>query len=72
MRQAFNREARRASHPLTGKAFCGCCGGIYSAVGRDYLACSAARRQGICANRRGIRRQALEDQILEALRGAEA
>jgi hypothetical protein len=29
-------------------------------VGRDYLACGAARRQGACDNRRAIRRELLE------------
>jgi site-specific DNA recombinase len=37
-------------------------------MGRDYLACSAARRQGTCANKAGIRRQHLETLILDALR----
>jgi hypothetical protein len=61
-------ESRRAHHVLTGKAFCGCCGGAMTNIGRDYLACSAARRQGMCGNRRGIRRGALEKLILDALR----
>jgi site-specific DNA recombinase len=37
-------------------------------IGRDYLACSAARRQGVCDNRRGLRRQSLDTLVLEALR----
>jgi site-specific DNA recombinase len=61
-------ESRRAHHVLTGKAFCGYCGGAMTNIGRDYLACSAARRQGMCGNRRGIRRGALEKLILDALR----
>jgi DNA invertase Pin-like site-specific DNA recombinase len=61
-------EKRRAQHVLTGKVVCGRCGGPLSNVGRDYLACSAARRQGVCDNRASIRRQALEQQVLEALR----
>ncbi|PPQ32965.1 serine recombinase [Rhodopila globiformis] len=61
-------EARRAKHLLTDKTFCGCCGGVFTNIGRDYLACSAARRQGTCANKAGIRRQHLETLILDALR----
>jgi DNA invertase Pin-like site-specific DNA recombinase len=61
-------EQRRAHHVLTGKVFCGCCGGAFVALGRDYLGCTASRRQGICDNRRGIRRGALEALILDALR----
>jgi site-specific DNA recombinase len=61
-------EARRAHHVLTGKVFCGCCNGTMTNIGRDYLACSAARRQGTCNNRHGIRRDVLEKLILDALR----
>jgi DNA invertase Pin-like site-specific DNA recombinase len=50
---------RRPRHLLTGKAFCGRCGGPLAAVGKDYLACAAARGKGTCANRKGIRRDAL-------------
>jgi site-specific DNA recombinase len=48
--------------------FCGVCGGAMTNIGRDYLACSAARKQGTCANGRGIRGRALETLILDALR----
>ena len=61
-------EKRRSSYILTGKVFCASCGGALSNIGRDYLACAAARRQDVCANRRGIRRQALEDLVLDAMR----
>jgi hypothetical protein len=61
-------ENRRSQHLLTGKVFCGACGGAMSAVGLDSLACNAARRQGICSSRAGIRRQVVETLILDALR----
>ncbi len=61
-------EKRRSVHLLTGKLFCGKCGGAFAAVGKDLLACGAARRQGICSNRKGIRRPVLEGLILDALR----
>ena len=48
--------------------FCGGCGGSFGAVGQDYLSCTAARKQGTCDNRRGIRRSELEILILDALR----
>jgi hypothetical protein len=53
---------------LTGKVFCGGCGGAFGAIGRDYLGCTAAHRQGVCANRDTVKRDALEDVILGALR----
>ncbi len=37
-------------------------------VGRDYLACATARKQGVCSSTRGIRRQELDRLILDALR----
>lgn len=60
-------EHRRPQHILTGKVVCGRCGGSMTNIGRDYLACSAAHRQGTCSNGRGIRRQVLEKLILDAL-----
>jgi site-specific DNA recombinase len=61
-------ERRRPKHLLTGLVTCGACGGRFASVGRDYLACSAARRQGTCSNRQSIRRSALESLILDGLR----
>jgi site-specific DNA recombinase len=58
---------RRARHLLTGRAFCGCCGGTLSAVGKDYLACRSAR-QGMCTNTRSFRRPLLESLILDGLK----
>ena len=59
---------RRPQHILTGKLFCGRCGGVFGNSGRDYLACDAAKKQAVCDNHRSIRRQVLEDIVLEALR----
>lgn len=53
-------ERRRPDHLLTGLVHCDCCGGPFAAVGRDYLACSAARKLGTCASRKSIRRSVLE------------
>src|SRR6266403_1887106 len=59
---------RRAQHLLTGLAHCGVCGAPLAAAGKDYLSCSAARRQGTCSNKRGIRRPVLEGLILDGLK----
>ena len=61
-------ECRRARHLLTGLAYCGSCGGRMASVGRDYLACSAARGRGTCTNRKGVRREGVEERVLEGLR----
>ena len=59
---------RRPHHLLTSKLFCGACGGAMGNVGRNYLACAAARRLEVCQNRLSIRRERLERLILDALR----
>ncbi|WP_226689384.1 recombinase family protein [Ruegeria arenilitoris] len=61
-------EKRRKKHLLTGLAFCGTCGGPLATVGRDYLACSAARKLGTCSHKQSIRRNVLEDAVLDLLR----
>ena len=61
-------EKRRAAHILTGKVYCGCCGGTMTNVGRDYLGCNVARKQGICANVQSTRRSELEALVMDALR----
>ena len=61
-------ERRRSRHLLSGLVRCKECGSHYAAVGRDYLACSAARGSGTCSNRQSIRRGALEALILDGLR----
>jgi site-specific DNA recombinase len=58
---------RRPRHLLTGKILCGCCRTAFGAVGRDYLACKTAVRQGACVNRIRLRRSAVEQQVLDAL-----
>ena len=59
---------RRPQHLLTGRAVCGVCGGPAAPIGKDYIACSTARRQGTCTNRASIRRSEIERWIVEALR----
>jgi hypothetical protein len=47
---------------------CDCCGGPYASIGRDYLACSAARKLDTCSARKGIRRSVLEGVVLDLLK----
>lgn len=58
---------RRPKHLLTGKAFCGACGGPLVSKGKDYMACQAANH-GTCSNRRALRRGPLESRVLACLR----
>ncbi|MDQ2068245.1 recombinase family protein [Xinfangfangia sp. CPCC 101601] len=61
-------EHRRPGHLLTGLVYCDCCGARMASVGRDYLACSAARKLGTCSARKGIRRSLLEEVVLDLLK----
>jgi site-specific DNA recombinase len=58
------RERRRFS----GLTKCACCGGGYSMISADLIGCSTARNKGTCGNRTNIRRDRLEERVLNALR----
>ncbi len=60
-------EQRRAAHLVSGLLVCGSCGGSCAVVGRDYLACSAARKLGTCQQRWSVRRGELEAAVLGLL-----
>ncbi len=68
MKQTRFWEKRRATHLLTGLLRCGCCGGGFASVGKDYLACSAARKLGTCTQKRSLKRSELEEVVLNLLR----
>ena len=61
-------ENRRAGHLLTQKVFCGVCGGVMTNMGQNYLACSKARKQGLCTNTKGMRRPELDALVIDGLR----
>lgn len=61
-------EKRRKVHLVTGLLQCGCCGGGFAAVGKDYLACSAAKKLRTCTQSKSIKRAVLEEAVLDLLR----
>lgn len=69
-REAENhfRERRRPKYLFSGLAKCGCCGGGYAMISADLVGCSTARNKGTCDNRKNIRRDYLEERVLNALR----
>ena len=67
-RQTEFWKQRRPKHLLTGLIHCSECGGLMSAVGKDYLACTAARSGAGCQNRKSIRRDRVEEVVLEGLK----
>jgi site-specific DNA recombinase len=68
-RQSEFWKQRRPKHLLTGLLHCGACGGALAAIGKDYLACTAARSGAGCSNRSSIRRSRVEGVVLEGLKG---
>jgi DNA invertase Pin-like site-specific DNA recombinase len=59
-------DRRRPRHLLSGKVICATCRRRFSALGKDYLGCPAAK-QGACRNTSRVRRQHLEARVLSAL-----
>ena len=67
-RQSAFWEQRRPKHLLTGLIHCGECGGHMSAIGKDYLACAAARSGAGCGNGKSVKRSRIEDVVLDGLK----
>ena len=61
-------RARRPAYLLSGLLKCGACGGGYSKISQTHYGCSRARNQGTCSNTLTIRRDILEERVLEGLR----
>ena len=71
-RQSRNAQAvivkrRRPKHILSGLVSCGLCGGTYTVVTKDRLACSRAREAGTCANDRRITLGELQRRVVTGL-----
>ncbi|WGJ16541.1 recombinase family protein [Methylocapsa sp. D3K7] len=62
------RERRRPKYLFSGLTKCACCKGGYSMISVDLVGCSTARNKGTCGNRMNIRRDRLEERVLNALR----
>lgn len=60
-------DRQRPRYLLSGLTRCGCCGGGYSMISADLVGCSTARNKGTCGNRSNIRRNKLEERVLNAL-----
>jgi site-specific DNA recombinase len=60
-------RARRPAYLLSGLLSCGICGGGFSKINRDHYGCSQARNKGTCSNKLTIRRDALENRVIEGL-----
>ena len=63
-------KCNRPQYLLSGLIRCGVCGGGYSKISKMHYGCSTSRNKGlsVCANRRTIRRDTLEQTVLGALK----
>ena len=65
---ARSEDARRPRDLFSGLLTCGVCGGGYTMVGARHYGCANVRNRGTCDNRLTIRRDALEDAVLNGLK----
>ena len=59
---------RRAKHLFSGLLKCGCCGGSYTLMNKTKYGCASARNKGTCDNRKLIKRDHVEERILNGLK----
>jgi hypothetical protein len=67
LRESTFWTKRRPQNILTGLVECGSCGHQMAAVGKDYLRCARAHRNGFCTSKASIRRGQLEGIVIKAL-----
>jgi site-specific DNA recombinase len=62
-------QHQRPTYLFSGLLKCGCCGGGFAKISVEHYGCSTARNKGdaVCANRRNIRQDELEQAVLYAL-----
>ncbi len=58
---------KRPKHILTGLVHCASCGHPMAAIGKDYLRCARAQRNGLCSSKASIRRNYLEGLVIKGL-----
>lgn len=61
-------QTKRPRHLFSGMLKCGCCGGGFILVGKQYYGCSSHRNKGTCDNRLTIKRDDLEHRVLNGLK----
>ncbi|MCU7859112.1 MAG: recombinase family protein [Candidatus Thiodiazotropha sp. (ex Lucinoma kastoroae)] len=62
-------RTNRPQYLLSGLTKCGVCGGGYSKINSTHYGCSASKNKGeaVCKNRKTIKRETLENYVLDAL-----
>ena len=67
-RETHPERARRPTYLFSGLIKCAACGGGFSTISATLYGCSNARNRGTCTNRLTIRRDVLEESVLQGLR----
>ena len=68
-RTTYLTQNRRPKHPLSGLVRCGKCGGSYTVVSKDSMACSASRERGTCDNKHRIAMPDLQKRVFTGITG---
>jgi site-specific DNA recombinase len=58
----------RPKYLLSGLLRCGACGGAYTKINANLFGCATARNKGTCNNRVNVRRDAIENIVLDGLK----
>ena len=67
-RETHPERARRPAYLFSGLIKCAVCGGGFSTISATLYGCSNARNRGTCTNRLTIRRDVLEESVLQGMR----
>ncbi len=62
------QDRRRPKLLLSGLLKCGCCGSGYTKISKTHYGCFSAHKKGMCENRKSIRQDTLENNVLGVLR----
>ena len=63
-----SERAKRPAYLFSGLVKCGSCGGGFTLVGKDYYGCANTRNKGTCDNKLTVRRDRLEEAVLDGLK----
>jgi len=62
------QRVMRAKHLLSGLLKCACCGSNFILIGPTHYACATNKNKGTCENRLSIRKDELEQMVLDGLK----
>jgi hypothetical protein len=66
--RTISASAGAPKYVFSGLTKCARCGGGYTMISAELIGCATSRNKGACDNRTNIRRDRLEERVLNALR----